>query len=137
MSRVDVRQSARRLFRPAILPLLVLFALASSCGRFHRGDDLDSQATIVFVNQSMDQADVFAVASSSESIRIGTVMPGQTATLTVPATFTNIGTVEIVARVLARSFAPRTGPVSLGAGNRYRVTLPVDERTLVLLPDDR
>jgi hypothetical protein len=136
MSRFDTLR-IRRLLRSTMLPMLALLLVASACGRFHRGDDLDAGAAIVFENQSLDQADVFAVAGVGDAIRIGTVMPGQTQTLAVPANIVSMGQVNIVARLLARSLAPRTGPVSLTSGSRFRVTLPVDERTLVLLPYDR
>jgi hypothetical protein len=118
------------------LPLAVLILAASAaCGRFHRGDELAQQGFIVFINRSLEQADVYVVVPGSESRRIGTVMSGQTDTLTVPADIaTRAGTVEIAARLLARSIVPRTGPISLGPGEWLEVTLPSDEKVLTVLP---
>jgi hypothetical protein len=88
---------------------------------------------IIFVNESLDQADVYAVSSAAGQVRIGTVPPGRTDTLTVPGT--TVGrTIDVVARVLSKSIAPRSGPIMLDAGNRVRVTLPVDEHLLSVLP---
>ena len=106
----------------------------TSCGRFmHNGSDDGAQ--VVFVNQSLDQADVYVVTDAGTSQRIGTVFAGRTATLDVPANIiARGGTVSIAARLLARSMAPRTGPITLSAGERLQVTLPSNAATLTVLP---
>lgn len=113
---------------------LTTLTTAAGCGRFmHSGSD--DEAQIVFVNQSLDQADVYVVGDAGESQRIGTVFAGRTETLTIPrSVVARGGTVNIVARLLARSMAPRTGPLTISGGQQLQVTLPPDERTLTILP---
>ena len=105
--------------------------LSAACGPLrHRPDD---PASVVFVNQSLDQADVYAVSSSAAQMRIGTVMPGRTQTLSLPHTMVP-GMLRVVARVLSKSVAPSTEPLSVTAGWRAQVTPPVDEKMLTVLP---
>ena len=108
---------------------------ATSCSRLmHNGAD-QAGAQVIFVNQSLDQADVFVVTDAGSSQRIGTVFAGRTETLDVPANIlARGGTVNIAARLLARSLAPRTGPLTLTAGERLQVTLPSNAQTLTVLP---
>lgn len=105
------------------------------CGHFmHNGSD-EQTAQVVFVNQSLDQADVYVVGDAGQSQRIGTVFAGRTETLTIPySVISRGGTVSIAARLLARSIAPRTGPLTISGGTALQVTLPSDERTLTVLP---
>ena len=107
----------------------------AACGHFmHNGSD-ESGAQVIFVNQSLDQADVYVVTDAGVSQRIGTVFPGRTETLTVPSSIVSRGgTVNIAARMLARSGVARTGPITLSGGTQLQITLPTDERTLTVLP---
>ena len=113
------------------------FALAAltavGCGPRRRGPT-QPPATIVFSNESLDQATVYVVAPGADFRRIGTVIPGRTEALTVPPEVAIRGTVNIVARLLARSNVPQTGPVSLTPGERYTVRLQSDGRVLTFLP---
>jgi hypothetical protein len=106
---------------------------SASCGRFmHSGEPA---AQVIFVNQSLDQADVYAVLTGGQSQRIGTVFAGRTETLDIPSNVTSAGgTVSIVARLLAHSYAPSTGPLTLNPGDRIRITLPSTGRSLSVLP---
>lgn len=123
--------------RPAVAAALLaplLMLAAGACGPLHLGGG-PSPAVIIFTNESLDQADVYGVAQSGQAIRIGTVMAGRTDTLQVPTDLLSPQTnVNIVARILARGIAPRTGPVSLLAGEQYQVRLPPDEKLLSFLP---
>jgi hypothetical protein len=115
---------------------LVLFAallgVPAACGPFHRGEV--SQGQIIFVNESTDQADVYAAGPDGNPIRIGTVFGGRTETLTVPATVVSqAGNITVTARILADG-AVRSGGFSLAPGDTMKVTLPPDKRTLVVLP---
>ncbi len=123
------------LFRRLSLALaMATLSTVAGCGRFMHGGSGD-EAQIVFVNQSLDQADVYVVGGAGQSQRIGTVFPGRTETLTIPSSVVaSGGTVNIVARLLARSLAPRTGPITISGGQQLQVTLPPDERTLTILP---
>lgn len=107
----------------------------ASCGRImHRGSD-EEGAQVIFVNQSLDQADVYVVMDAGQSQRIGTVFAGRTDTLTVPANvLARGGSLSIAARLLARSVVPRSGPLTLSAGERIQVTLPSTAQTLTVLP---
>ena len=123
--------SAWRLRRLAGAVILVAFA---ACGRFHPFGG-SGPAAVIFSNQSLDQADVYAVVQGQSAVRIGTVMAGRTDTLTVPSDVTAPGAqVNIVARILARSIAPSTGAVSIYPGQSYTVTLSSDEKILSFLP---
>jgi hypothetical protein len=111
----------------------VLFS-AASCGPFRPGTGTPP-TVIYFTNQSLDQAAVYIAASGLDFRRIGTVAAGRTETITVPSDLaTRAATVNIVARLLARSELPQTGPVSIRPGERYEVTLPPDARLLSFLP---
>src|SRR5881394_2231496 len=117
-----------------IVALATYGAVLGACGHFGMGGSAADRALIVFKNQSLDQADVYAVAPSSDWTRIGTVMPGRADTLVVPAGLTATGSVNIVARLLSKSNTPSTGPLPLRGGDMFDVTLQPDERSLVALP---
>ena len=109
-------------------------ALGAACGPFNKGSGAPA-TTILFTNESIDQATVYVVAPGVEFRRIGTVIPGRTEALTVPADMVaRAGTLNIVARLLARPEVPQTGPVTLRAGDRYEVRLSTDARSLSFLP---
>ena len=126
-TRLSITRWLRR-----VAPLLLIFA-GESCGPFRRGVGTPP-AAIIFTNESIDQATVYVVAPGRDFRRIGTVSAGRTETLTVPTDMVNRGSVNIVARLLARSDVPQTGPVSLRPGERYQVRLPMSSRLMSFLP---
>src|SRR4029079_19353161 len=89
--------------------LAALVAL-SACHRNRSVSELEAASneptTIEFKNESLAQADVFVASQSSCRRRIGTVFSGRTETLTIPRDIATHGSVNIVARLLARSRAP-------------------------------
>ena len=97
-------------------------------------DEPPEPTTIEFRNESLAQADVFVVLSGSERRKLGTVFAGRTETLTIPRELAMRGSVSIVARLLARSRTPSTGSLALSPGTRLSIRLPMDERTLYVLP---
>ena len=106
---------------------------AAACGPLRRSGP--PAAEIIFSNESLDQADVYAVASSGAQIRIGTVMPGRKETLRIPpGALGGDNSANIVARILAKSRTPSSGPITLNPGDRMQVTLSSDERVLSVLP---
>jgi hypothetical protein len=115
-----------------------LVAASSACARVHHSEDEPTEpvepAQIVFVNESLDQADIFASSQGGETIRIGTIQAGRTETLNVPQQFVSRGSVIIVVRLLARSGILRTAPISIGAGDRFEVRLPINGTQLTVLP---
>lgn len=112
----------------------LLIVVVAACSSVRRGPGQDP-AYLVFSNNSLTQADVFIVSPGFGARRVGTVMSGQTDTLRVPTDIsTRGGTVNIVARLLARSQAPQTGPVSIFPGEMYDVRLATDGRLLSFLP---
>ena len=122
---------------------LVAFATAiaavtvAACGTLHRGSG-EPPALLYFTNESLDQADVYAVSSGGASIRIGTVSGGRTDTLTVPRdVVARNDNVNLVARLLARSARPSSGPIPIHPGEHLAVRLPIDQKMLVVLPGDR
>jgi hypothetical protein len=117
----------------AIAALAALFVVGGACGPFHMGTD--QRAYLIFANESLDQADVYATGLDGFPIRIGTVFAGRTDTLPVPETVTGQGgSVNISARLLARSGVPQSGLVSIRPGDKLLVRLPSDEKMLVVLP---
>jgi hypothetical protein len=114
--------------------IAALLALGAACGPFHMGGP-DQSAKVIFINESLDQADVYASGPDGLPVRVGTVFAGRTDTLTVPATVVGQGgNVNFSARLLARSRIPQSGPVSIRPGDRIQVRLPSDETMLVVLP---
>ena len=116
--------------------LIILAAVAigaAACGPFHKGKG-QPPSYLYFTNESLDQADVYAVLPGDQPVRIGTVAAGRTDTLTVPPEITSRGNVNVVARLLARSARPSSGPIPLHPGDRLAVRLPLDEKMLVVLP---
>ena len=126
------RRAAHRPFHRLGLAALVV---AAACGPFRRNAyDPNAQVVVSFVNQSTDQANVYAVTSSGERIRLGTVMSGQTTSLVLPRTVTALGSAYLTADLLARSATPRTGLLTFVPGDRLTVTLPAPANTLVVTP---
>lgn len=105
--------------RSAVLTLL----LAAACGPLRTGRDRN-EATIIFQNESTEQAAVYAVVLGSQAMRLGTVLSLRTDTLRVPASVTSRAAgVSIVARLLAQSRTPSTGPITIAPGDVLHVRL--------------
>lgn len=116
---------------PALL--LVLLAMVAACGPRRTGGT-DERAQVIFTNQSLAQATLYAVRGGAE-IRIGTILPGRTDTLFVPRSVTGgAGNVSFVARLLAKNVTPRSGPVPLLPGDVIAIRLPSTETQLIVLP---
>lgn len=110
-----------------------LTLVLAGCGPLHRGKQPES--VVVFHNQSIDQADVYALGSGGDPYRIGTVFAGRTETLRVPASVSGgASRVNVIARIFPSGRVVATGPFNLGAGDSMDVTLTSDERMLSLLP---
>jgi len=121
-----------------VLALLALAAL-SACHRTRTTSDIDpgdtdEASTIEFRNESLAQADVFISAASVGARRIGTVFAGRTETLTIPRELAIRGSINVVARLLARTRAPTTGTIAIGPGTHLSIRLPIDEKALYVLP---
>jgi hypothetical protein len=111
--------------------LLAILVCAAACGPFHRGPSQDG--SVVFANESIDQADVYASGPDRNPIRIGTVGGNQTQTLTVPATIVSQGQVNLFVRLLAGGTVS-SGLFPLHAGDAMRARLTADQRSLIVLP---
>jgi hypothetical protein len=115
----------------------VILAATDACGHSRRTRARPSLAptTVVFTNESLDQADVFAVRAGAGWLRLGTVMAGHTDTLTIRAGALPPGaSVDFVARLLARSLTPHSGPVTVQPGDWLAITLPMTANSLAVLP---
>ena len=118
--------------RRAVVAIAAALAVAG-CGPFHRGNQPESVS--VFRTQSPDQADVYAIGSGGDPIRIGTVFAGRTETLRVPTSVTGASSrVNVVARIFASGRLVVTGPFTLMPGDSMDVTLTSDEKILSVLP---
>jgi hypothetical protein len=113
--------------------LVAVATAAAACGPFRRGGPPDGVVT--FVNQSTDQADVYAIGSGGEPVRIGTVFAGRTENLTVPqGIIGGAQRVNIIARIFASPRTVASGPFTLAPGDTMSVTLSSDEKMLSALP---
>ena len=122
--RIDVRRT---------LVSLSTALLLTACGPFHRGGPPD--AAIIFHNDSIDQADVYAVGSGGDPIRIGTVFAGRTETLRVPSTATGATSrINVIARIFASGRVVSSGPFTIESGETMDVRLTSDEKMLAVLP---
>jgi hypothetical protein len=114
--------------------IAVALAATTACGGFRNTQSAQDRAVISFTNESLDQADVYAV-TATQSVRIGTVLAGRTESLVVPGDIAFRGqNLNVVARLLAQSRRPSTGPITLSPGQRIEVRLPMDQRQLWVLP---
>ena len=117
--------------RFGFVALTLASAACASAGR-RSGQPATS---LIFRNESTEHATVYVVAPGVERRRIGTVIPGQTETLTVPGDLAARGaSLNIVARLLARGERPQTGTVFIHPGDRYEVRLTNDLRFLSFFP---
>lgn len=118
--------------------LLASLVALSACHRNRSASDLEAESneptTIEFKNESLAQADVFVSAASSGARKLGTVFAGRTETLTIPKDIAMRGTINIAARLLARSRVPTTGSLAISPGTHLSVRLPLDEKALYVLP---
>jgi hypothetical protein len=121
--------------RKLILALVAAVSVAG-CSRVGLGRADEGSAFVDFRNESAEQASLYAMAESGgDAVRLGTVNSGNTETLRVPEFIAGRrGTVRFFARLLARSETPTSGPVSLGPGDHYQVTLPPGRNSLTILP---
>lgn len=124
-----MRTPVRRLPAWALVSAIAM----AGCGPFHHGGQ--PPAEIVFHNQSIDQADVYALGPGSDPIRIGTVYGQKTQRLTVPFTISSTDRVNIITRVFPSSRIVASGPFTLNPGGVMDVTLASDENMLSVLPD--
>jgi hypothetical protein len=107
----------------------------AGCGHFIPGMGGNNQAQLIFTNESIDQADVYAVIAAGDPVRVGSVIAGRTDTLPLNSTVVGASSgVNIVARVLAASRRPSTGQITVHSGDVLQVRLPADETTLIVLP---
>ena len=114
--------------------LVALAVVSAGCVRGGRGSG-QPPAIVIFTNEAIDQATVYVVAPGVELRRIGTVIPGRTETLTIPADLVGrAGTLNIVARLLARGERPQTGPILIHPGDTYEARLTSDLLFLSFFP---
>lgn len=119
-------------WRRALVALSVV--AAGACGHLGMGSS-QPDAFVIFRNESLDEADVYAVAPGTDFVRIGTVFPGRADTLRIRSSMLATGSgVNIVARLLARSNTPSSGIIPLHSGDIFEVRLSADGRTLSALP---
>jgi hypothetical protein len=115
--------------------LFTAAALLSACSRNQVADEPGNEpAAVVFSNESLAQADLFAVVSGGGEVRkLGTVMAGRTETLRLSADLALRGNVSLVAR-LFNGGSLSTGVVPVHPGDTVHVQLPLNRSMLVFLP---
>jgi hypothetical protein len=115
------------------LSLMTVAVAAVACGPFSRNSTPES--VVIFNNESLNQADVYAVRTGGPEFRIGTVSSNRREALRVPSAITSGGgSVTIAARTLASNRTARTAPLTLLTGDTLEVTLPTNESVLNVLP---
>lgn len=123
-----MRINVRRALTTSVTALLL-----TGCGPFHRGGI--PEPAILFHNDSTDQADVYAIGTGGDPIRIGTVFAGRTETLTVPSSIIGgANRVNVIARIFASGRVVSTGPFTITPGETMDVRLTSDEKMLSVLP---
>jgi hypothetical protein len=124
--------------RHAFAVLAIAVFLAGGCGpkgRQRGAAPAREPAVVVFSNRSMYEAALYMVPRGGTQLRIGTVQPGRTDTLTIRATSVPAGgSLTLVARLLASRRTPSTGALTLQGGDWISVTLTPDANMLNVLP---
>jgi hypothetical protein len=111
-----------------------LLILAAACAT-RGGGSRSADAVVFFVNNSLNQASVYAINTGGTQTRIGTVFPGRRERLRLPGTILGGSrTFELQARQLTSSRVPRSGPITLIPGDSIEVTLSSDGALLSVLP---
>jgi len=115
--------------------VLAAAALLGACSRNQVAAEPGNEpAVVVFSNESLTQADLFAVVSGGGDARkLGTVMAGRTETLRLSADLAIRGSVSLVARLL-NGGTLSTGLVPVDPGDTVHVQLPLNRSMLVFLP---
>ena len=122
--------------RPAVAALAVVLAVA--CGGRRGAVVPEEPAVVVFENQSLFEATVFATARGGVPRRVGIVAPNRTETLAIRGDVLaagGAGGLSISVRLLADRRMPTTGPLTVRPGDRFRVTLPTAANILSVVPD--
>jgi len=119
----------------ALTLALTLFVTAA-CGKLYRANAGGQDSLVVFENLSLSQVTLYAVrpGQGGASVRVGTIMPGRTETVRVPVNARGPGGFGLAAKLLASNAEPRTGTITMGAGDRVHVRLTSDGRQLIVLP---
>lgn len=122
--------------RPSIAAAAVALALVA-CGGRRAAMEPAAPAFLVFENQTLFEATVFATARGGVPRRVGIVAPNRTETLALRGDVlaAGAGGVTITARLLADRRTPTTGPLTVRPGDRLRVTLPTAANILSVVPD--
>jgi hypothetical protein len=129
------------------LPRLAVVALASGAGALgacHRGAQGAGEsapaspsepALVIFSNESSYEAALYAISSTGRQLRLGTAQPGRKDTLRVSGGGLLLtGSVTFVARLRTINRSLSSGSFTLSPGQHIAVTIPIDARTLTLLP---
>ena len=115
--------------------IALVVAAASLAGCVHKLIQQEPDPIVIFRNDSPDQADVYAVGSGGDPIRIGTVFAGRSEVFRVPGTIIGGSSrVNIIARMFPGGRVIRTGEFSLPPGESMTVRLTTDEKILSVLP---
>lgn len=116
----------------------IIITVSAGCGPaiHHAISTPPESALVYFTNETLDQADVYAI-SASQRTRIGTVMAGRTEALFLPSALISSSEVRVAARLLARNGLIDTGPVQFNAGDTYDIRLPSVGNNLLILPARR
>ena len=118
------------------LALAAAFLLAAACasrGNGSAGGGADLY--VLFGNNTIHQASVYAITAGGTTTRVGTVFAGRRERLRLPATvLAGTRTIEFEARMLSKEGTPRSGQITFAPGDSLEVSLSSDGLMLSVLP---
>lgn len=104
------------MYRPALALGVLLLAGACSRHRTEQPAPTGTPVRVVAHNNFSGPMEVYAIGAGTR-YRLGLVQPGTTQTFTIPTNIISIGSVELMAQLIAgRSRVARTGPLLLSPG---------------------
>jgi hypothetical protein len=112
---------------------LVISLAAVACSRAVQAGD-NGSPLLTFTNESLDQTTVYAMRPGGDAVRLASVMPGRTDTLSLPGTLVSAGQVTVVAVPMVGTAVASSGPIPLGPGARYALRLPATANVIWVLP---
>ena len=123
--------SARARFALFIWLAAALGAMA--CSRAIQAGDT-GPTLLTFSNESLDMTTVYAIRPGGMAVRIASIMPGRTDTLSVPETVSSSGQVTIVAVSMVGTAVASSGPLPFGPGTRLALRLPATGNVIWATP---
>jgi hypothetical protein len=131
-SRMPSSLLARSRALPALAALMLAVQLGCTQNQPGRPASTDT-VPLVFANESTTRADVWVMAPDVKGRRLGSVLPGETATLRVPQEFYTRGTVSFYATLRDNNRNPFLDRLQVTPGEQLRLRLPIDMKAIAVV----